>query len=824
LKRCPLANSRFTRSIAAIAFIALVVSVFIPFSTAALNPSSIQWTKSYNGLQVNSVIQTSDGGYAMVGTALSPGGATLIKTDSAGNLQWQKALGDAVSLAQTSDQGYVVFCINGEVIKTDADGNKNSSFYVKTNATGGLPTQINQSSCTDSNALFGASPQTGVRQGIIASDGNFIVIGNSFGQGNNTYAWLRKVDTQGKILWDINFTGGYTVSAVVNTFDRGCALAGNLKNNFWQARIDSNGNQQWSLNYVYGAPLDPHFIYSMAKTKDGGFILAGTGLWQTSSGMVPWLIKTNSLGYEQWDLLYGQYSNDSFSTIAQTPDEGYLIAQPKTASITRTTSNGTVLWQEQLDIPPIDTPSGYPSSCLIPTDDGGYLIAASTSGSAFLIKISPEATPPVPPTVTITSPQNTTYDTSQIPLTFTVNDQNSSLSYTLDGQRAIAINGNLTLTGLSAGSHNLTVYGQDPAGLLGTSQTITFTISAPFPTELAIAGITFAVAACACFQLYMKRQSLSNYRKKGLKSLINKQNLAAIPQNKLVWTLTIISLCFILGFIQVFLPYAYYSTTPTRSNKPFEVGISYVYEQDNIEQIYNEVSQIKQLGFTVIRINLVCDSNTPSSYLNTLTDVFFNAAEQLDMKVALIVNNHNNTNDINYYLDRWGKDITYVQIFNEPDVATSWNVGALFTDDEAGSKFNEIYAIVEQHNLSALRYTNFSPAFVARTNLPIQFSQKLDFVGLDVFMDSILTVSPTMIHLLQKITNKDVVITEFGMSTSNDATQADYLIRGLNLFKNMGLKGCWIVYWNSVENDYGIRGRLAEQKIGEWIAKNAQAT
>jgi hypothetical protein len=337
---------------------------------------------------------------------------------------------------------------------------------------------------------------------------------------------------------------------------------------------------------------------------------------------------------------------------------------------------------------------------------------------------------------------------------------------------------------------------------------------------LVIVGVAIAVAACFSFPLYLKRQNLSGYRKRGLKSFLTKQNLVAIKQNKLLWTITIISLCFVLVFVQVFFPYAYYSSSSTHSNKSFEVGVSYVYERDNIEQIYNEVAHIKELGFTVIRINLVCDSNIPSSYLNTLTDVFFNAVKQLDMKVALIVNNRNNTNDINYYLDRWGNDVAYVQIFNEPDVATSWDVGALFTDDEAGSKFNDIYAIVEQHNLSAKRYTNFSPAFVARTNLPIQFSDKLDFVGIDVFMDSILTVSPNMVHLLQKITNKDVVISEFGMSTYNDATQSDYIIKGLNLFKNMGLKGCWIVYWNSVDNNYGIRGRLAEQKIGEWIAQN----
>jgi hypothetical protein len=145
----------------------------------------------------------------------------------------------------------------------------------------------------------------------------------------------------------------------------------------------------------------------------------------------------------------------------------------------------------------------------------------------------------------------------------------------------------------------------------------------------------------------------------------------------------------------------------------------------------------------------------------------------------------------------------------------------LFTDDEAGSKFEETCSIVEQHQLSAQRYTNFGPAFLVRTNLPVQFSEKLDFVGFDVFMDSFLTLSPRMIQLLQKITNKEIVISEFGMSTSDDVAQSDFIIKGLNLFNSMGLRGCWIVYWNSVDNIYGIRGRLAEQKVGEWIAQNS---
>ena len=786
------AHSRFTRRIALV-FIVLALLVFVPSSTAAPDPPSIEWRSTYEGLQVNSVIQTSDGGYALAGSALTSSGATFIKTDSSGNVQWQKALGDIVSLAQTPDLGIVLFCGNGDVVKTDAEGNRISSFSLGANR--------------------------GVRQGIITDDGAYIVVGNAIREGQETYVWLRKFDAQGTILWDLNFTGGFQVSAIVNTVDRGCAVAGNWKNNFWLARLDSNGNQQWSQNYVYGNPLDEHTVYSLARTIDGGFILSGTGMWQSSGGMIPWLIKINSQGYEQWNLPYCQYPGDSFSAIVQTADQGYYIVMPNSASIMRTDSSGSEIWQDPLGTWSMLSPLGYPSSCLIASKDGGHVVAGSTLNGGFMIKFSPEAKLQ-PPVVKISNPQSKTYDTNDILLTFTVNDPNAGLSYILDGQKAVTITGNTTLNELTVGSHNLTVYATNSAGLEGASETIPFIVETPFPGGIVLTGVVIAVAAIVSFLLFVKRQSISDLRKKDLKGLLKKQNLVAITQNKMVWTLIIIGLCFILVFVQFFFPYFYYSSSK-RSNPSFEVGVSYVYERDNVDQIYNEVSHIKNIGFKVIRINLVCDPTLPSSYLNTLSDVFFSAVRELGVKVALIVTDHASTSEINYFLDRWGNYLSYIQILNEPDVASSWAMGALFTDDEAGSKFEDIYTTVVQHQLSAQYYTNFSPAFIARTNLPIQFGDKLDFVGFDVFMDSFLTISPNMIQILQKITNKDVVISEFGMSTSNDATQSDYIIKGLVLFRNMGLKGCWIVYWNGADNDYGIRGRLTEQKVGEWIAQNA---
>ena len=807
MKRYCTARSRFARIIIVLTLIASVSIVFVPSAMAALNPPSIDWTRTFSGLQANSVIQTSDGGYAIAGMATSSGASTLIKTDSSGNTQWQKAIGDAVSLAQTSDSGYLLFLENGIVVKTDSEGNTLSSFSA------GL---------------------TGVRQGIVTTEGSYILVGNTIGDDGEAYGWLRKVDPQGTIVWDKKFTGGFEISAVVETVDRGCAVAGNWKTDFWLAKIDSNGNQQWSQTYSYGQITDTHFVYAMAKTKDGGFILAGTGFWQSSDGMVPWLVKINSEGHEQWNLAYGQYAQDSFSAIVQTSDEGYLVAQPGAAALIRTDSSGSELWKVSLGVTggwtqqglltqqglSIVTTSNNPSSCLIRTKDGGYAIAGATFGNAFLIKIASEANLQAP-VVTITSPKSKTYETNEVPLTFTVNGEASWLGYSLDGQQAVTITGNTTITGLAVGAHNITVSARSATGLVGTSGIVTFTVAARFPTEWVLVGVGIAIAASVSFLLYVKRRSLSEYKKRGLRSFVGKQSLVKIVNNRIAWTLIIIGLCFVLVFVQVFFPYVYYSSSSRNSNSHFEVGVSYVYEQDSASQIYNEVSSINDLGFSVIRVNLVCDSTNPGNYLNTLSEVFFSAVRQVDIKVALIINNHASSSDINYYLDRWGSDLAYVQILNEPDVASSWDMGALFTDDEAGAKFDEIYTIVEQHQLSAQFYTNFSPAFVVRTNLPVQFSEKLDFVGYDVFMDSFLTISPPMIQLLQKISHKDVVIAEYGMSSSDDQAQSDYIIKGLNLFRNMNLKGCWIVYWNSVNNYYGIRGRLAEQRVGEWIAENS---
>jgi len=92
--------------------------------------------------------------------------------------------------------------------------------------------------------------------------------------------------------------------------------------------------------------------------------------------------------------------------------------------------------------------------------------------------------------------ENKIYYSPDVPLDFTVNEQVSQITYSLDGQGNVAVAGNTTLTGLSVGVHNVTVYAQDAAGNVGASETITFTVEKPepFPSS-AVAVASTAVAA-----------------------------------------------------------------------------------------------------------------------------------------------------------------------------------------------------------------------------------------------------------------------------------------------------------------------------------------
>jgi hypothetical protein len=116
----------------------------LPSDTIPATSPSPSFCKAIGGKNDDggvSLIQTSDGGYAIAGATESFGAGEwdvyVVKLDANGNLQWTKTIGgpdreEGVSLIQTSDGGYAIAGSHqsfgaGEddvyVVKLDANGN-----------------------------------------------------------------------------------------------------------------------------------------------------------------------------------------------------------------------------------------------------------------------------------------------------------------------------------------------------------------------------------------------------------------------------------------------------------------------------------------------------------------------------------------------------------------------------------------------------------------------------------------------------------------------------------------------------------------------------
>jgi hypothetical protein len=97
---------------------------------------------------------------------------------------------------------------------------------------------------------------------------------------------------------------------------------------------------------------------------------------------------------------------------------------------------------------------------------------------------------------------------SDVPLNVSIDVSPSKITYSLDCQENVTIAGNTTLTGLSNGFHNVTVYAWNVAGNVGASETVTFAIAKTeaFPTALFAASIASVALVGAGLLVYFKKR------------------------------------------------------------------------------------------------------------------------------------------------------------------------------------------------------------------------------------------------------------------------------------------------------------------------------
>ncbi len=316
------------------------------------------------------VVNTTDGGYAILGHAQSMDGDVLnksnesydywlLKFDATNQLQWQKTYGGSdddrgVDLIQTSDNGYAVI---GKSKSNDLEVSENAGF-------------------------------------------------DDF--------WVSKLDSSGTIIWEYSFgfAGSDTPYSIIQTNDDGYLLSGVLDvsasngqgdrnsilsrhagGDYWVIKLNASGVKQWS-NYYGGSFTDT--AYDAIQTEDDGYIIIGSSdsddvdITNNLGSYDFWILKISATGTLVWEKSFGGSEIDEAHAIIQATDGNYLIVGDTRSNdleisqnngaadlwIVKITPEGTLLWEKTLGGSSFDV-----GRSISKTQDNGFLVSGSSRSS-----------------------------------------------------------------------------------------------------------------------------------------------------------------------------------------------------------------------------------------------------------------------------------------------------------------------------------------------------------------------------------------------------------------------------------------------------------
>jgi hypothetical protein len=291
---------------------------------------NVLWTKTIGGSKyevANSIIQSSDGGYVVAGwTSSFVAGyyydIYVVKLDSAGNVLWTKTIGGsyndwANSIIQSSDGGYVVVGSTSSfgagigdiyVVKLDSAGNV---LWTKT---------------------IGGSSDDFASSIIQSSDGGYVVAGETYSFGAGWDIYVVKLDSAGNVLWTKTIGGSYNdwANSIIQSSDGGYVVAGETESfgagvtDIYVVKLDSAGNVLWTKT-IGGSSDD--FASSIIQSSDGGYVVAGATLSFVAGYYYDiYVVKLDSAGNVLWTKTIGGSSDDFASSIIQSSDGGYVVA------------------------------------------------------------------------------------------------------------------------------------------------------------------------------------------------------------------------------------------------------------------------------------------------------------------------------------------------------------------------------------------------------------------------------------------------------------------------------------------------------------------
>ena len=214
-----------------------------------------------------------------------------------------------------------------------------------------------------------------------------------------------------------------------------------------------------------------------------------------------------SVSHTEWRILWTVVPVESGLPVGNGSDFRFIVRPEIGRSANIADVSGKVFSEPETGVIAIFANSGFKYSFnrtyCVETHVSGYtyyeLIVEENVNSPFLDI--------VPPVITVFSPKNTTYDVKKnVSLLFTVDKPPSGLWYKLDDQDEVGILSNISISGISEGAHNLTVYARDDVGNI-SSEVIYFSLEEPFTTTLfAIAIVVTAILFVGGLAYYLKKR------------------------------------------------------------------------------------------------------------------------------------------------------------------------------------------------------------------------------------------------------------------------------------------------------------------------------
>lgn len=297
-----------------------------------------------------------------------------------GEIEWVKTFGgskedEALSVVEATDGGYAVF---GYTQSTDGDITDktatDSDFWVL---------KLTKEGAISWSKTYGGTGDDRGQKIINTSDNGYVLVGYSrstdgdvsVNAGLQDY-WIVKIDASGTIQWEktFGFPGIDRAFSVVQTKDGGYFITGFLDvtasngdgndnksgiqkhgvGEFWGIKLDASGNKEWRR---YFGGTDNDRSYDTVQTEDGGFLMIGSSestdfdITNSQGSYDFWVVKVNPEGTKVWEKSFGGTEIDVGYAIASSGNGKYIIvgdARSNDGQITEAKGNAD-LWMIQID-------------------------------------------------------------------------------------------------------------------------------------------------------------------------------------------------------------------------------------------------------------------------------------------------------------------------------------------------------------------------------------------------------------------------------------------------------------------------------------------